>query len=101
MKREEYLKVLELESQANWEDIEQRYQDLNSVWEPQRFVGEASLRKLAIDKLQEINTAYQALKDLRTVKPSAMKEIDVSAAFATPGRRRRSARSRRFQGRRK
>ncbi len=57
------LRVLGLESGATAGQIRTAWRDLAQVWHPDRFPTQDRLREKAAEKLQEINAAYDALKD--------------------------------------
>jgi len=56
------LQTLELEPTANRNQIDEAYRTLVKVWHPDRFQHDAKLKKVAEDKLQAINSAYNLLK---------------------------------------
>ncbi len=57
-----YYRVLELKPTAAPEEIQQAYRELVKVWHPDRFPNDPRLREKATGKLQEINEAYEVLK---------------------------------------
>jgi len=65
-----YYQILEVIPDATSEDINQSYQDLTWIWQPDRFVGNPRLQKMARGKLQEINNAHYQLTARLTVAPS-------------------------------
>jgi hypothetical protein len=54
--------ILNLPPDATEEQIRQAYLDLARVWHPDRFQSDARLQKVAQERLQQVNSAYQALK---------------------------------------
>ncbi len=59
----EYCQTLELQAGASWEAIQQAYQELSVVWQPERFpANEIKLKKKARQKFKEIDRAYKQLK---------------------------------------
>lgn len=63
---DKYYQILEVTVSATAEDIDQSYQDLLWIWQPDRFVGNPRLQKIAQQKLQEINNAHEQLTILRS-----------------------------------
>jgi hypothetical protein len=61
-----YYQILEIAPGATTEDIEQSYQDLSWIWQPDRFVGNPRLQKIAQQKLQDINHAHDHLTTLHS-----------------------------------
>ena len=53
--------ILGLEPEAKFEDVKQYYRDLVKVWHPDRFTHDLRLQNKAIEKLKEINGAYERL----------------------------------------
>jgi len=58
--REDCHRILELPAKASTEEIKQAYRDLVRVWHPDRFTDDR-LRRVAEQKLKQINVAYEAL----------------------------------------
>ena len=56
------LRLLDLESAADRHALKQAYKDMVRVWHPDRFEGDARLRRKAAWKLSEINAAYHVLQ---------------------------------------
>jgi hypothetical protein len=54
--------ILELPFGAPLEDIRQKYRDLAAVWHPDRFAHNPRLQQMALDKVKEINGAYNELE---------------------------------------
>ena len=50
--------ILGLKPDASQEEITQAYKDLVNVWHPDRFESNERLQKKAVERLKEINTAY-------------------------------------------
>jgi len=48
---------------ASWEQIKQAYKDSVKVWHPDRFEGDPRLKQKAIEKIKEINGAYEKLSN--------------------------------------
>ncbi len=59
---ERYYRVLELEIGATQDQIKQAYRDLAQVWHPDRFAASTRLQDRALEKMKEINEAYEFLK---------------------------------------
>lgn len=57
------LRVLGLEAGATAGQIRTAWRDLAQVWHPDRFATQDRLREKAAHKLQEINAAYDALRN--------------------------------------
>jgi hypothetical protein len=74
------LQTLELGPAANRNQIDEAYRTLVKVWHPDRFQHDAKLKKVAEDKLQAINSAYNLLKapparnkPRRTARPAGVR----------------------------
>ena len=59
----DYYSLLGLQLGASPEEIKQAYRDLASVWHPDRFPNNPRLQQKALEKMKEINQAYEVLKD--------------------------------------
>lgn len=59
----EHLGKLELDTGANWKEVQRAYRDMLKVWHPDRFGSDQSLRKKAEEKTRLIIESYQHLKD--------------------------------------
>jgi len=70
-----YLKALDLEPGATWEEVKQAYRTLAQVWHPDRFPEGRSVHETAEERLKEINAAYGWLARHRAVL----------GTFAAPG----------------
>ena len=57
-----YYQILGLETNASPERVKQAYRDLVQVWHPDRFAHDERLRRVAQEKLKEINGAYEIIK---------------------------------------
>lgn len=55
------LHVLELKTCSSQEEARRAYRDLVRVWHPDRFSGDARLRKRAEEKVKQLNVAYEDL----------------------------------------
>ncbi len=62
---DKYYKILGIDYGASDEDIKQAYRDMAKIWHPDRFSRDPRLQKKAADKLQEINDAFQKVRDHR------------------------------------
>lgn len=62
-----YLKALDLEPGATWEEVKQAYRTLAQVWHPDRFPVGRSVHAAAEERLKEINAAYGWLARHRVV----------------------------------
>jgi len=56
-------RVLGLENNASLDEIEEAYQDLKSVWHPDRFSDSPKLRAKAEEKQRAVELAYQILRE--------------------------------------
>jgi hypothetical protein len=54
--------ILGLDAGASQEQVKQAYRDLVNVWHPDRFSHNERLRLVALEKMKEINGAYEFLK---------------------------------------
>ena len=61
MSREDYLAILGLAADANWSDVLDAYEDLCTVWAPERFSSEDRLNVKPGEKLKEIHRAFEFL----------------------------------------
>ena len=66
------LRILGLPAGSSAEDIRTAWLDLAKVWHPDRFPNDERLRKKADEKLSEVNSAYDALKDYDPAKLPGM-----------------------------
>ena len=55
--------ILELHYGATEAEARQAYKDMVSVWHPDRFCNNPRLKRRAEEKLQEINAAYETIRD--------------------------------------
>jgi formylglycine-generating enzyme required for sulfatase activity len=72
-------KVLGLRQNVSLKQVRQAYWDLARVWHPDRFPDDSRLQKKATEKMQEINRAYQVLKDadIQYADPDPVPAIEV------------------------
>jgi curved DNA-binding protein CbpA len=68
-------RVLGLERGAPLEEVEEAYQDLKSVWQPDRFADSPKLRSKAEEKQQAVEHAYQTLRDQLTTEGAGLGEV--------------------------
>ena len=61
MEIERCFQILEIQPGAGLDEIKAAYRDAVAVWHPDRFRGNARLKKKAEKKLKEINVAYETL----------------------------------------
>lgn len=54
--------LLEIQPGASLQEIQQSYEDLLTIWSPMRFDAGSRLRTKTEKKIQEIDTAYDALR---------------------------------------
>lgn len=59
-KYQKYLKILELEGEINLKILNEKYQYLKDIWNPEKF-NEQNLKTRAINRLKEIEDAYNYL----------------------------------------
>ena len=55
-------RALELELGASREQVKQAWRELVKVWHPDRFPNDARLQRKALERLKEINCAYEVLE---------------------------------------
>ena len=60
-----YYDLLGVQPDATPEDVKQAYRDLANVWHPDRFPNNPRLQQKALEKMKDINQAYEILKDPR------------------------------------
>ena len=58
-----YFQVLGLSEKASLQEVKESYKDLVNVWHPDRFGYDVKLQEKAGKKLQEINAAYEMIKE--------------------------------------
>ncbi len=68
MTESDALKILNLQDDCSAADVRQAYVDLVKVWHPDRFTGDRRLQAKAERTLQDINEAYDLLRDGPTVR---------------------------------
>lgn len=56
---EEYLRELELDAHASWEDVQKSYRELLRVWHPDRFSEKDSLKEKAEERTRALNSAFE------------------------------------------
>jgi DnaJ domain len=88
------LQTLELEPAANRNQVDEAYRTLVKVWHPDRFQHDAKLKKVAEDKLQAINSAYNLLKSppaksksRRAARPTGVRPDSPSSLRTAASRR--------------
>src|SRR5205823_14431550 len=64
-----YYRVLGVRPSASSEELKRAHRDLAQVWHPDRFMANPRLRKVAQEKLLEINEAYDALRSGAPLPP--------------------------------
>jgi hypothetical protein len=57
----ECYRILEVEPGASLDDVKRSYRELVKVWHPDRFDHDPKLREKAVEKLKQINLAYERL----------------------------------------
>ena len=55
--------ILELHHTTTEAEAKQAYKDIVNVWHPDRFCNNPRLKQKAEKKLQEVNEAYETIKD--------------------------------------
>jgi hypothetical protein len=68
-RNDHYYRVLGVDPSASAEELKRAHRDLAQVWHPDRFTANPRLRKVAEQKLLEINQAYDALRSARRTSP--------------------------------
>jgi curved DNA-binding protein CbpA len=53
--------ILEIEENASLPEIKKAYRDLTQVWHPDRYTGKPRLYEKALEKMKEINAAYDCI----------------------------------------
>ncbi|HEY3277765.1 MAG TPA: J domain-containing protein [Syntrophorhabdaceae bacterium] len=61
MELKQAYKVLELPQSASISDVKEAYRDLAQIWHPDRYSHNERLQKKALNKMKEINAAYDCL----------------------------------------
>ncbi|MDJ1184914.1 J domain-containing protein [Roseofilum casamattae] len=57
-----YYQILEVSSNASFDEIHQSYKDLVMVWHPDRFLHNPRLYEKAQEKIKQLNSAYDELR---------------------------------------
>lgn len=57
-----FLKTLELNEEASWSEIKERYREQIKVWHPDQFADDERLQGKCEEKTKQINYAYSRLK---------------------------------------
>ncbi len=61
-------KLLEVKSDCTSEELKKAHKELAQVWHPDRFGTNEALQKKALKKIQEINSAYDQIREYRSQK---------------------------------
>lgn len=65
------LRVLELKAGASLDEIKKAYRELVKVWHPDRFPSDEALRLRGLEKIKEINSAYELLTSIGSAASSS------------------------------
>jgi hypothetical protein len=76
----EAYRVLELTPGANEEAVRDARKLLAKVWHPDRYANDPALEKRAQQKLADINTAFEAIRDAKFPPGTAAKPVAVATA---------------------
>ena len=60
--------ILEIDENASAEEIKQQYRDLASVWHPDRHAQNQRLYNKSVEKMKELNAAYDLISSYLTLK---------------------------------
>jgi len=83
---QKFLDVLELNADANWEQVTQAYRDLIKIWHPDRFTHDEKLRERAEQKSKELNEAVRQLRrHYRRTRHYKRSEVNEAVAQARSG----------------
>jgi curved DNA-binding protein CbpA len=86
-------RILDVGSEATWEDVRRSYRELVRVWHPDRFTHDAALQQKAQEKLRQINVAFERLEEFfstknERAKPSSNEsEVSKAEAFFSEGQK--------------
>ncbi len=67
--------ILEIETNASLDEVNQAYRDLVSIWHPDRFSGNLRLKIKSEEKLKEINEAYKKTISFFSLKQDAQPKL--------------------------
>jgi len=54
-------KILELSENASMPEVKQAYRDLVQIWHPDRYLHNERLQRKALEKMKELNAAYDSV----------------------------------------
>ena len=60
--------ILEIDENSSAEEIKQQYRDLASVWHPDRHAQNHRLYNKSLEKMKELNAAYDIISSYLTLK---------------------------------
>ena len=84
-------KLLDVDSDCTSAELKKAHKELAQVWHPDRFGTNEALQEKALKKIQEINSAYDQIKEYRSLKSKAgvkkgHQQSDTSETYAMEGR---------------
>jgi DnaJ-like protein len=86
--RDKAYEVLGVKPGVSNRDLKAAHRDLAKVWHPDRFLHDPRLQEKALEKLKEINEAYELLLSGRTPRPAPAQTV-----YSQPQRQRTRRRS--------
>lgn len=79
-----YYEMLEISTDATPEEVREAYRLLAMVWHPDRFPKDSKLWTHANEKMQQINEAYNALKNIQEGEPRPAASATTSSTARQP-----------------
>ncbi|MBW2143213.1 MAG: J domain-containing protein, partial [Deltaproteobacteria bacterium] len=78
--------ILELDTDASIDDVNQAYKDLAAVWHPDRFSSNPRLKHKAEEKLKTVNQAYENVLSFLSAEQGTRKIVpSPGVASRSPG----------------